>query len=311
MPLTETDPNRAVTSANNTQVKSNIQHLLVFRHRNNDKENAPTNTPSNRASTTKSASTNSPKTIDSLRDIDPDNHDEFPIRYNCNQIRTRLNRLTTTGGMKIGELQRKLGVSSKSYNSFLRMSGPHAGMGNNTYVAGHLLFAAMEDNGISMPKASTSTKKAGTTKKGEDKTTDITAIHLSGEESGTVPIYDTCDDIRNKINAHLRSAGTTQASFCREISACQGRDATPIQSGQVTSFLRKKGPMAGNTRGKKSKKREEVEEVWKQEGGANTTIANETRGVWATGDENVSMNKYGKIEITSKGGRVRSSGYYS
>lgn len=231
--------------------------------------------------------------------------------------------------MKIGELQRKLGVSSKSYNSFLRMSGPHAGMGNNTYVAGHLLFAAMEDNGISMPKASTSTKKAGTTKKGEDKTTDITAIHLSGEESGTVPIYDTCDDIRNKINAHLRSAGTTQASFCREISACQGRDATPIQSGQVTSFLRKKGPMAGNTSkvfyasyvffekvrvkkgGKKSKKREEVEEVWKQEGGANTTIANETRGVWATGDENVSMNKYGKIEITSKGGRVRSSGYYS
>lgn len=60
-------------------------------------------------------------------------------------------------------------------------------------------------------------------------------------------IHDTCDDVRRKVRAHLRKPGVTQAEFCREISKCLGRGETSIQSAQLASFLKKKGPMAGNT----------------------------------------------------------------
>ncbi|KAF4949323.1 hypothetical protein FGADI_8978 [Fusarium gaditjirri] len=75
---------------------------------------------------------------------------------------------------------------------------------------------------------------------------DISDIHLEGEETDEVPIYDDCDEIRRKINIHMKIPSVTQAQFCRDIYAqfkaptCKG-----IQSKQLSDFRKAKGRNAG------------------------------------------------------------------
>ena len=66
--------------------------------------------------------------------------------------------------------------------------------------------------------------------------------------------WNECDDIREKIAAHLRNPAVTQASFCRELTKCQGNrpdrgggKGGPLQPVQLQSFLKKEGPLCGNT----------------------------------------------------------------
>lgn len=209
--------------------------------------------------------------------------------------------------MKVGELQDKLRVSPKSYQSFMRQNGPHAGFGNNTYMAAHQFFVKREQKGLKMPKA----KKAAA--KDVEKFSVASVPKLDGEEEGNVPVYDTCDDVRNKINAHLRQPGITQAAFCRELSKLQAPGEGALQSAQMTSFLRKKGVMSGNTSKvfycayvyfeklrlkegkKKSKKREEMEGVWAGEGGVDRKTVSGNVGFWMSGDSaGWAWNKYGQ-----------------
>ena len=58
---------------------------------------------------------------------------------------------------------------------------------------------------------------------------------------------DTCDEIRRKINAHLKKPSVTQASFCRHIAASFRKEARKIQGAQLTAFRSKGGPTSGNT----------------------------------------------------------------
>ncbi|KAK6087055.1 oligomeric Golgi complex subunit 5 [Seiridium cupressi] len=110
---------------------------------------------------------------------------------------------------------------------------------------------------------------------------ELSDIHLDGEIDENVKIYDTCDDIRKKINGHLKN--TTQAAFARELS-----DLLPhskINASHVGRYLKMKGPKAGGHNPvfyaayvyfeklrikqgkKKSAKREKMEENWDKEGG--------------------------------------------
>ncbi|KAF2221405.1 hypothetical protein BDZ85DRAFT_251167 [Elsinoe ampelina] len=77
----------------------------------------------------------------------------------------------------------------------------------------------------------------------KEKSLDVSDIHLDGEDSESVPIYDTCQDIRNKINAELRK-GTTQAELARQFSSMYP-DARPVQGTQIKTFLGRKGPYGG------------------------------------------------------------------
>jgi hypothetical protein len=112
---------------------------------------------------------------------------------------------------------------------------------------------------------------------------DLSDIELPGEEDDEVPIYDSCDEIRKKINAHLKKPGATKAQLCRDIYAqLKGpcRPAKVFQSSQLDSFRGRKGALAGAKtaifygayvffeklrikEGKpKSKHRREMEELW-------------------------------------------------
>ena len=106
---------------------------------------------------------------------------------------------------------------------------------------------------------------------------DLGHIHLPGEEEESVPIYDTCDDVRKKINDHLKLPGITQAGFSRELSELM--PSNKVQPKHFKKFLAFKGPRGGGhspvfyagyvyfeklriSQGKKkSAKREKLEEV--------------------------------------------------
>jgi hypothetical protein len=116
--------------------------------------------------------------------------------------------------------------------------------------------------------------------------------HQTGEETDSVEIYDSCDEIRKKIAAHLRKPNNTAAQLCRDLLAqyhTAERKPPQIQSGQLTKFRGYKGADTGNTscvfyaayvffekirlaEGKpKSKHRLEMEEIWGGKGGFNVT----------------------------------------
>ena len=74
-----------------------------------------------------------------------------------------------------------------------------------------------------------------------------TIVQLEPDEE--VPIYDTCDTIRRKIRTMLAKDGITQAAFLRAIvAAAYGESSTKkIQANSLNSFMKQKGPLAGNT----------------------------------------------------------------
>ncbi|KKY21715.1 hypothetical protein UCRPC4_g03482 [Phaeomoniella chlamydospora] len=157
-----------------------------------------------------------------------------------------------------------------------------------------------DPNTVAIPSTSQSTqkpvektaKKAGTgaVKKRSTKTpspnTDLTNIHLEGEETGEVPIFDTCDDVRKKMRGFLKrkSADATLAGLARAISANVPPGDT-VSGQNVKRFLDAKGIYGGSSTkafyagyiyfekcrirdGKpKSVKRQEMEIEWKNQGG--------------------------------------------
>ncbi|KAF4443971.1 hypothetical protein F53441_11289 [Fusarium austroafricanum] len=75
---------------------------------------------------------------------------------------------------------------------------------------------------------------------------DVSDIHLHGEEIDDFPVYDNCDEICRKINAHMKTPGVTQAQFCRDIYAqLKAPKCKSIQSKQLADFRGMKGSNAG------------------------------------------------------------------
>jgi len=112
---------------------------------------------------------------------------------------------------------------------------------------------------------------------------DLGDVQLEGESDDSVPIYDTCDDIRKKLNEHIAKPGVTQAGFARDLSELI--QSQKIQADGIRRFLKLKGPRAGGHNPvfyaayvyfeklrlkngkKKSAKREKLEEAWEEKGG--------------------------------------------
>ncbi|KAI8625957.1 hypothetical protein F5Y19DRAFT_236329 [Xylariaceae sp. FL1651] len=166
-------------------------------------------------------------------------------------------------------------------------------------------------NSASPPKA----KKAKTSKK-VNSSLDVSGIHLPGEETRQVPIFETCDEVRRKIRALLRSKDVSQAALCRTIAAeCLPKDGK-LQSRQMTAFLEKHGVMSGNTstafygsyvffekrrlkEGKpKSKFREEMERL--HPNGVDTEA--DDRYLTCREDERPVIDKYGVLSFEKIGG---------
>jgi hypothetical protein len=213
--------------------------------------------------------------------------------------------------MKIGEFCDAIGVSNKSYNMFLRETGKFKGAGSATYQNAAVFFKKRELQGLKPPKA----KKVKTSDVDLSKY-DVSDIHLDGEDAGEVPVYDTCDGIRKKMRAVIRTGDLSQAALAREMSKSFPDDRT-VSTGSVTAFLAKKGPNAGNTMGifyaayvffeklrikggkPKDAFRLEMERLWGYEGFNITRPSH--RGVWCGPGQAPYVDEYGKVHIRRQG----------
>lgn len=181
----------------------------------------------------------------------------------CNQVRGRINKVLDSGIMKKGEFCNAIGNSSTSVNSFLKKAGSMDGAGSEVYANAWGWFKQREIAGLKMPdvkKRQTAQAAAAVTTASAPGaaapsrapkapvTPDISAVELDGEEDDDVCVYDSCDEIRKKISAHLQTPGLTQAQFCRDlyaqlhVPACKA-----IQSKQLSDFRAKKGARGGCT----------------------------------------------------------------
>ena len=110
---------------------------------------------------------------------------------------------------------------------------------------------------------------------------EVSSIHLPLEDEERVPIFDTCDDVRVKIATYLSSSEMTRAAFMRLLcSAAFPISKKGIQDRQLANFQTQSGVRRGcesnvyyaayvyleklrlKRQEPKSRKREEMEEIW-------------------------------------------------
>ncbi|KAK0624774.1 hypothetical protein B0T17DRAFT_531014 [Bombardia bombarda] len=272
------------------------------------------------------------------------NLNNVPMTENCDQIRRKINRFIDAGAATKTAFARNIGVSAKSLSGFLGEHGAYKGSNYAAYQAAWEYFKKREIVGLKMPTkklkpnvpvaaaqaesaesttaASTEAATTAATKKAaktgapafNSAGVDISDIHLPGEETDRVPVYDSCDEVRRKINAHLKKPGVTQAQFCRDILAQLHAATKPknIQSSQLARFRGMKGANSGATssvyygayvffekvrvkEGKaKTKHRSDMEELWKGTG-MDREHDGRTTGFWCMANERPVMDQYGKL----------------
>jgi hypothetical protein len=156
--------------------------------------------------------------------------------YDPQEIRNKINGLVEAKEKTDEELQARLEVDHDSYWRFLlRYRNTHS----KTYHEAHRYFLKREKRAA---KAAAATAEPTGPPRGKPR--NPLEVYLEGEFTGDVPVYDSCDTVRRKIQAHLREPGVTQTAFAREAAECLS-NGRKFQSKQVSDFLRKKGPTGG------------------------------------------------------------------
>ncbi|KAH7035561.1 uncharacterized protein B0I36DRAFT_318596 [Microdochium trichocladiopsis] len=183
-----------------------------------------------------------------------------PMDESCQKVRGRLTRLFDNDIMTKTAFCDAIGVSSHSLRGFLTNKGTMGGQGSSTYDNAWVWFKQRELAGLKMPDAKRRKQKIAD-QQAKDKGTatpsgkapakdlglpDISDIELPGEGGDVVACFDNCDEVRRKINAHMKIPGVTAAQFCRDLFAQLSEPETgAIQSSTLTRFRNAKGPVAG------------------------------------------------------------------
>jgi hypothetical protein len=262
------------------------------------------------------------------------------MSYNCDEIRAKINALVIpTGTMKVSEFTKAINVSGPGYYRFMKQSGPDKGVGCEAYPSAMRFFQRLEKNGVlpvappppikkakpstaapSIASASTlPTKPASVTSRASSaapipaQPTAGSGVQLEGELSDTVPVYDTCDEIRRKIKAYLDQPQITQASFLRSLMAQYHTQTKVIQSVQLSRFRGMSGPDAGNTNPvfyagyvffekervgagrEKSEARRKMEEIYPR--GMDVERGSHRKGFGSGLGDTVTQDVYGQVSV--------------
>ncbi|RAL08550.1 uncharacterized protein BO97DRAFT_408239 [Aspergillus homomorphus CBS 101889] len=201
----------------------------------------------------------------------------------CDAIRHDIRAFIDSKQMKVGEFQRAIGVSSRSYNDFLNQVGPEKGSRSATYLNAMRFFAnrgaesmpladaSASAANIALP-AATATAAAATAKRARKETAntasrsgsgsraaaaaaadanskfDVSGIVLEGENEMKVPVFETCDRIRKKIRAHVKKQGVTKSGFLKDAAkAAMPGSEKKINPGSLDTFLKYDGALTGNS----------------------------------------------------------------
>jgi hypothetical protein len=257
---------------------------------------------------------------------DDDDLGDIIIDENCDQVRRKINRLIDSGEVKVKDFMDAIHSSSVSYYRFMKQHGKDKGSQSSTYVNAFRYFKRREAKGIPLPKKrkivdpKTADSKSGATSK-NSAGADISDVLLDGEEDDAVPVYDSCDEIRRKINAYMRKPGVTQAQFLRDLHAQFSGPRKPrsLQGTQLAKFRGQNGAMTGNTSGiyyaayvffekqrlamkhPKTKHRLDMEDAWAVNGGVDVCRNLNNQHYIVAAGETVYIDNLGQVGFGRRG----------
>ncbi|KAI1092365.1 hypothetical protein F5B19DRAFT_206391 [Rostrohypoxylon terebratum] len=259
-------------------------------------------------------------------DSGADDLEDMEIDMTCDEVRDRINQILDKGIMRKPDFYKAIGCSGTVVQRFLSKSGPDAGKNSACYRPAWKWFKLKAPDAGKRQKTKAATDAASTPTSSSDSSSrssspeildilNIDDVHLPGEETEEVPVYDTCDEIRRKIAAHLRTTGDSKAKFCRDIYAQLPHPTVkPFQTRQLGDFLRKQGANAGCTskifyaayvffekkriaeRQPKSEHRLNMERIWASKGGFDL-VHDDRCAVWLGPGESFYINEYGELQI--------------
>jgi hypothetical protein len=198
----------------------------------------------------------------------------------------------------------------------MRQNGPWKGEKGDTFPSALWYLQLREREGVALPKKSATRKK----KVKEEK-----VVELEREKTDNVPVFDTCDEVRRKINVYLRQSGNSQGSLRTILSSQFQHTPRTITVSQLEQFRNARGPNVGNTnlvfysayvffekqrlcsKKQKSKMREKMEEIYGEVGGVNVKIPTDKYGAWIGAQEKgayVRLDKFGLVNVYPRSGVV-------
>ncbi|KAI1245181.1 hypothetical protein MGN70_012071 [Eutypa lata] len=184
---------------------------------------------------------------------------------NCDEVREMIRNLVDSTDMRVCDFQKALSVSPSAYQNFMKQSGPERGSHCETYLRARDFFKSHPQPAVDVSSVQQApqpqqqqqqqqqeqeqhpAKKAKVGDHG-DEALDVGNIKLDGEDDGAVEVYDTCDEIRRKINTFLakHEGQVTKAAFCRALSSSYPHKPD-VPTRQLARFMDKKGPTSGNS----------------------------------------------------------------
>ncbi|RPB26603.1 hypothetical protein L211DRAFT_781152 [Terfezia boudieri ATCC MYA-4762] len=247
--------------------------------------------------------------------------EDITYTWNCDEIRRKIKTFVENSGMEAATFQRAINAPPGTFVRFMKLRGAQSGAKYKAFEGATRFFQAREAAGLPMPAPIEKpvTKTAAVASAGDDVEPGSAAGHpleivdsdIAESDDDIIPVFDSCDEVRRKISAHLRQPGVTQAQFLRDIAALLGQDVK-IQSKQLSDFRSKTGALAGNTsrvfygayvffevlrlkEGKpKSKHRLEMEKRWGPDGVDIWTASGRVKYIVGAGRE-LMMNEYGQV----------------
>ncbi|KAI1801348.1 hypothetical protein F4811DRAFT_534928 [Daldinia bambusicola] len=233
-PLGDADLNRQKTSST-----SKADQSPGLEDKENSRKSTTTHSTELETTASRKRKSGAVEEHEDLPEVDDDDPRLYEINDTCEEIRRKIKDFIQGGNMKVGEFQEAIGVSSTAYQRFMNQSGTYKGQESDTYLKASAFFRKRELQGL---KAAPPKRP----RKSDGKILDVGDIKLDGENTQSVKVHDTCDEIRKKIRAVLRKPDVTQSAFCRAIGeSFPGHKQ--ISPRQLKAFLDKKGSMSGNT----------------------------------------------------------------
>lgn len=255
----------------------------------------------------------------------------FKGDMNCDQVRLRLRNLVDFGEYKVKDLVAELGVSQTAYSRFMGQHGAFKGAGSDSYPRALDFLDRRTAQGLKDPTKTVMAAASKKRKSGDDiaqpgakkqatgakeEIVDVSDIHIPGQETDSVQVYETPREVRRKIGVLMRKPGVTQAAFLRTLAAQIETSDKKFQSGQLTRFRERSGVDAGISNPifyaayvyfeklrikedkPKSKHREEMEKIWAKEGGLDLTRPSvEERGVYCHESKRPYVDEYGQLKF--------------
>lgn len=210
------------------------------------------------------------------------------------QIKNKLKALVNSGDISQAEICRQLKVTEEDYENFMSLKKQHDNLSSVVYHNAHALIVKREKQGLpilpaakkqrrdSAQGSSPAKSKESPKKDSNSGPPNISDIHLEGEEREKVPIFDTCNEVRRKINQHIKKYGTSQTQFARDLTEHVSIGEN-VDGRKIGAILKKSGANAGAKSPVFYAAYVYFEKLRVKDGKAKTKTRNEMEEVWGAG----------------------------